>query len=58
MQEAIPDFYAMAHPCGAGGINGGIGAAMGDGAGHVTFYVAVPDLEAALRRSKIWEAAR
>ncbi len=31
-------------------INGGTGAAMGDGAGHVTFYVVVPDLEAALSK--------
>ncbi len=50
IEEAIPDFYAMAHPGGDGGINGGIGAAMGDGTGHVTFYVAVPDLEAALSK--------
>jgi uncharacterized protein len=42
--------YAMAHPGGEGGINGGIGAAMEGGAGHVTFYVAVPDLEAALSK--------
>ena len=51
IEEAIPDFYAMAHPGGEGGINGGIGAAMGEGgAGHVTFYVEVPDLEAALSK--------
>ncbi len=50
MEEAIPNFYAMAHPGAEGSINGGIGQAMGDGAGHVTFYVAVPDLEAALSR--------
>ena len=49
MERAIPN-YAMAHPGGEGGINGGIGAAMGEGAGHVTFYVAVPDLEAALSK--------
>ena len=40
----------MVHPCGEGGINGGIGAAIGDGAGHVTFYAAVPDFEAALSK--------
>ena len=50
MQEAIPDFYAMVHPSGEQGINGGIGAAMSGGAGHVTFYVEVPDLEAALSK--------
>ena len=50
MEEAIPDYYAMAHPGGEGGINGGIGAAMDGGVGHVTFYVAVPDLEAALSK--------
>ena len=43
-------FYAMAHPGGEGGINGGIGAAMNGGAGHVTFYVAVPELEPALSK--------
>jgi predicted enzyme related to lactoylglutathione lyase len=50
MEEAIPNYYAMAHPGGEGGINGGIGEAMDGSAGHVTFYVAVPDLEAALSR--------
>ena len=49
IEEAIPN-YAMAHPGGEGGINGGIGAAMEGGAGHVTFYVEVPDLEAALSK--------
>lgn len=34
---------------GAKGINGGIGPAQG--APHVTFYVAVPDLESALRKA-------
>lgn len=52
MQEVMPSpYYAMAHPDGEGGINGGIGQAMDSGApGHVTFYVAVPDLEAALSK--------
>jgi len=50
MEEAVSDYYAMAHPGGEGGINGGIGAAMEGSAGHVTFYVAVPDLEAALSK--------
>src|SRR3712207_5983915 len=58
MEEAIPDFYAMVQPGGEGSINGGIGAAMGDGAGHVTFYVAVPDLEAALSKIEGLGAAR
>ena len=50
IEEAIEN-YVMAHPGGEGGINGGIGAAMGEGgAGHVTFYVEVPDLEAALSK--------
>ena len=50
MEEAIPDFYTMAYPSAEGGINGGIGAAMNGGEGHVTFYVLVPDLEAALSK--------
>ena len=56
MELAVPSapqesgYYAMAHPGGEGGINGGIGEAMGGSAGHVTFYVAVPDLEATLRK--------
>jgi predicted enzyme related to lactoylglutathione lyase len=49
MQPAVPN-YAMALPGDAHGINGGIGAAMDGGAGHVTFYVAVPDLEATLSK--------
>jgi uncharacterized protein len=56
MELALPSapqesgYYAMAHPGDEGGINGGIGAAMDGGVGHVTFYVAVPDLEAALSK--------
>lgn len=56
MELAVPSapqesgYYAMAHPGGEGGINGGIGQAMDGSAGHVTFYVAVPDLEAALSK--------
>ena len=51
MEPAIPN-YAMAHAGGEGGINGGVGAAavLGGGPGHVTFYVEVPDLEAALKK--------
>ncbi len=49
MEPAIPN-YAIARPGGEGGINGGIGATPDGGAGHVTFYVQVPDLEAALSK--------
>jgi predicted enzyme related to lactoylglutathione lyase len=49
IEPAIPN-YAMAHPGAESGINGGIGSSMGGGTGHVTFYVAVPDLEAALSK--------
>jgi len=49
METAIPN-YTIARPGGEGGINGGIGATMDGGAGHVTFYVAVPDLEATLSK--------
>jgi len=40
--------YALVDPHGEGGINGGIGAGMDGYAGHATFYVQVPELEAAL----------
>ena len=40
--------YAMAYPGVEGAINGGIGAAMDGGPGHVTFYVDVDGLEATL----------
>lgn len=42
--------YAMVHPGGPGGINGGVGAAPDGGAGHVTFYVESEDLEATLAK--------
>ncbi|MBC5825013.1 MAG: VOC family protein [Candidatus Eremiobacteraeota bacterium] len=42
--------YAMAFPEGQSGINGGIGGGRDDYGGHVTFYVEVPDLEAALTK--------
>jgi predicted enzyme related to lactoylglutathione lyase len=41
--------YAMARPGGQTGINGGVGQAMGGSPGHVTFYIAVDDLNAALK---------
>ena len=41
--------YAMVHPQGGLGINGGVGAAPGGGGGsRVTVYVEVDDLDAAL----------
>ncbi len=49
IQPAVPS-YAMALPGSEGGINGGIGATPDGSAGHVTFYVAVPDLEATLSK--------
>ncbi len=42
--------YAMAKPGGDGGINGGIGSPIDGETSHVTFYVAVPDLDAALKK--------
>jgi predicted enzyme related to lactoylglutathione lyase len=56
MQPTIPG-YVMAHPGGEGGINGGIGAAMDGSTGHVTFYVAVPDLEATLSKIESLEGS-
>ena len=49
MRPSGPD-YAMAYSGVEGSVNGGVGAAPGGGAGHVTFYVEVPDLEATLSR--------
>ena len=47
MQEVMPT-YSMAHPGGESGIVGGVGAAPEGHPGHVTFYVEVDDLDAAL----------
>ena len=44
--QPIQTDYSLAHP-GDGGISGGIGA-MGPAREHVTFYIAVKDLSAAL----------
>jgi uncharacterized protein len=49
IKSVMPE-YAMAQPGGQGGINGGIGKAMDGTAGHVTFYIAVDDLNAALKK--------
>lgn len=45
--DSSPMEYAMVHGKDAGGIDGGIGKAP-QGAGHVTFYVAVNDPQATL----------
>jgi hypothetical protein len=47
MEPSMPT-YAMAYPGEEASINGGIGAAMDGGPGHVTFYVDVEGLEATL----------
>jgi predicted enzyme related to lactoylglutathione lyase len=46
---AAPE-YAMARPHGEGGIDGGVGGGIEGYGGHVTFYVAVPNLDAALAK--------
>ncbi len=50
LKPVMGEDYAMASPGGQGGINGGVGKAMGGSAGHVTFYIAVDDLNAALKK--------
>jgi len=45
----VPD-YTMVQPNENGGIAGGIGTAPEGYEGHVTFYVGVPDVAAALRK--------
>jgi predicted enzyme related to lactoylglutathione lyase len=47
MKSQMPG-YAMAHTGSPQGIAGGIGAAMGGGSGHVTFYVEVDEVAATL----------
>jgi uncharacterized protein len=49
IKSMMPE-YAMATPGGQGGINGGIGKAMDGSGGHVTFYIAVDDIDAALKK--------
>ena len=45
-----PKDYAMVFPQAEGCINGGIGGGIGDRAGHVTFYIEVPDIKSVLRK--------
>jgi predicted enzyme related to lactoylglutathione lyase len=49
MKQQLPG-YAMVHTGSREGIAGGVGAAQDGGAGHVTFYVQVKNVTAALRR--------
>lgn len=46
-----PGGYGLVTPV-EPGIGGGIGGSIGDNPGHVTVYVAVPDVEAALRKAE------
>jgi uncharacterized protein len=48
--EEMP--YTMVDPRGENGLRGGIGPDPSGGSGHVTFYVQVDDLDAALARSE------
>jgi predicted enzyme related to lactoylglutathione lyase len=48
--EHVMDEYAMVRPVGDDGIAGGIGATAEGMPGHVTFYVEVDDLAAALSK--------
>jgi predicted enzyme related to lactoylglutathione lyase len=51
MQSVAPE-YTMAHPGAENGIDGGVGSAPEGQPGHVTFYVEVDDLNAALEKVK------
>jgi uncharacterized protein len=46
VEGEAPDTYAMVSP--GSGINGGIGKSMDGGAGHITFYVEVANLDETL----------
>lgn len=48
--ESVMPTYAMAYPGGEGNIAGGVGSSPDGGAGHVTFYVEVADLDEALKK--------
>jgi predicted enzyme related to lactoylglutathione lyase len=45
-----PMNYGLVKPGAQGGIGGGVGAAEAGAPSYVTFYVAVPDLEACLKK--------
>ncbi len=47
--DAAPN-YAIVHPRKDGSISGGIGGCKEGDKGHVTFYVHVPDIKAALQK--------
>ena len=47
-----PMQYGLVKAAGPGSIGGGVGPAMGGGPGHVTVFVQVPDLAAALARAE------
>lgn len=47
-----PLHYGMVHPKAAAGIDGGIGKGPEGYSGHVTFYVGVPNVEAALAKAE------
>ncbi|HEY6537708.1 MAG TPA: VOC family protein [Candidatus Dormibacteraeota bacterium] len=51
MQQVMPG-YALVHAGAEGGIDGGVGGDPGGGAGRVTFYVQVEDLEGTLDEVK------
>jgi predicted enzyme related to lactoylglutathione lyase len=50
--ESVMPTYSMARPGADHGIEGGIGAAPEGQPGHVTFYIEVDDLDAALEKVK------
>lgn len=52
LQDVMDGAYSMVNTGGEGAIQGGVGAAPGGGAGHVTFYVQVDDPAAALEQIK------
>ncbi len=50
--QAVMPMYSMAHPGADHGIEGGVGSVPEGQRGHVTFYVEVDDLNAALDKVK------
>jgi uncharacterized protein len=53
LEEAEIPGYFFARPDGEEGLQGGIGADPSGGPGHVTFYVQVDDLQAALDKAEL-----